>query len=115
MFSESHVGVLIEHLDGNIKLLAESQMAFREETHRDFKNVWSELKSSRSDMNINLKIIFDRLSAIENEMAQIKAELKNITNIKADKKSLDAIEKKVSRLELELGGYRQMIAEAKKS
>lgn len=118
MFRESDVCVLLEHIDTNVKLLAEGYDSLREEMHESFKNVWGKFDavdqrfdSLEKEMRDSFKTVFEYLSKIDNELADIKARLEN----KADKPDLDAMEKRLSKLEFDFAECKNMIAELKKS
>ncbi len=125
-------GVLLERMDDKITLLAEGQTAFREEVKVEFGKVWDKfdsidgrvgsidsrlysidgrLDSLEQEMRSNFKTVFEYLSRIDGEIAEIKMMLEN----KADKQELAAIERRVARLEAELAECKKIIAAAKKS
>jgi vacuolar-type H+-ATPase subunit I/STV1 len=133
VFREGEVGVLLENINDNIKLVAEGHLDLErkidnlsEELNGRIDSLESELggridslksklggriDSLEQEMKSSFKTVFDYLSAIDIELSEIKARLEN----KADKKDLVVIEKRVTKLELELSECKKMIAAAKNS
>ena len=109
VFTEGEVGVLIEHFDENLKLVVEGQLAFREEVKRDIGKVWDEMGSLREEMRGNFKTVFEYLSRIDDELQEIKKELKG----KAGQQDYLVLEKRVARLETELAECKRMAAAKK--
>jgi len=110
-FSESDVGVLLENISDNIKLVAEGHLDLDRKIENLGKELGGRIDSLEREMKSNFETVFDYLSAIDIELAEIKAKLEN----KADKKDLAALEQRVSKLELGLGECKKMIAAAKNS
>ena len=128
VFGEGYVGVLLEHLEGNIQLIAEGHIDLdrkfdglsekfdkMEVRMGGLENRMGGLEDKVDDlereMKSSFKTVFDYLSAIDIELAEIKTKLEG----KADKKDLDAIERRVLRLELDLGECKKQIAAARKA
>jgi len=114
MFSESQVSILLEHIDTNVELIAEGYHSLREEMHQGFSKVWDKFDSLEQDMHSSFKAVLEHLISIDNELAEIKAELKKLNENKADKQELVILEQRLSKLELELNQCKKEIA-AKKS
>ena len=135
VFKESQVGALLEHIENNIGVIAANQINLGErmgtlETKVDSLEVKIDSLEDRmgavenrmgsleakvgtleQDMRASFKAITSYLISIENQLAEIKGELKT----KADKKDLIVIEQRVAKLELELIECKKMIAAAKNS
>ena len=116
VFSESEVGVLLEHLDGNIKLFAEAMGGRMDclDGRMDcldgrIESLEKEMRQGFGEINGQLKTIFDYLLRIDDELQGIKRELKN----KTDKKDFTILESRVSRLESDLETCKKMIVAAK--
>ena len=96
VFSESEVGVLLEHLDGNIKLFAEAMDGRMDSLDGRIdcldgrmdrldgciESLEKEMRQGFGEINGQLKTIFDYLSRIDDELQGIKRELKNKTDKK---------------------------------
>ena len=144
VFSESEVGVLIEHFDNTLQLVAEGQVGLERrmnsldgkvdsldnrmgnlENRMDsldskvdsldskFDSLDSKVDSLDSkvdslgeEMRSNFKTIFEYLARIDDEVRDIKKELKN----KADKKDLESLEKRIARVEIDLETCKRIIA-----
>jgi uncharacterized phage infection (PIP) family protein YhgE len=137
MVKKDHFEVLLENMNDNIKLVAEGQMAFREEvdqrftdfqkeTRSNFKTIFDFRDETRSNFKTlfdfrdetrsnfktlfdfhgearsNFKTAFDYLSRIDDELQDIKNELKLMVETKADKNELNALTQRVTRLERDL-------------
>jgi DNA repair ATPase RecN len=99
MVKKDHFEVLLENMNDNIKLVAEGQVAFRDEINQRFTDFQQETRD-------NFKTVFGYLSRIDNELQDIKNSLKRLDETKLDKGEFDDLAKRVARLERELEEYK---------
>jgi hypothetical protein len=98
MFRGTQVGLMIEHFEDQLQMLAEDLSGFRKETRE-------RLKELEKNSNKTLEYLFavgDRLDYIETELKQIKAELKKINESNVDKNEFKALKTKIQEIEKEL-------------
>jgi len=127
---KDHFEALLENMNDNIKLVAEGQAAFRDEftdfrdeTRANFKTIFEfrdetqanfkTLFEFRDETRANFKIVFDYLSRIDNELQDIKKELKLLDETKVDKQKFNDLTQRVARLERKLEECKDSL-EAKK-
>jgi len=120
---KDHFEALLENMNDNIKLVAEGQVAFRDEinqrltdfqkeTRDNFKTIFDFRDETRDNFKTifdfrdetrdNFKTVFDYLARIDNELQDIKNSLKRLDETKLDKSEFDDLAKRVARLEREL-------------
>lgn len=112
-FTESEVGALVEHFDESLKLIAEGQVSFREDVKRDFGKVWTEMISMKQEMRSNFKTVFEYLSRIDDELAEIKARLKKLDEAKVDRKEFNILERRLAEAERAIEECRMQLRAAK--
>jgi uncharacterized phage infection (PIP) family protein YhgE len=138
---KDHFEALLENMNDNIKLVAEGQTAFREEvnqrfdrsdqrfaefqkeTRANFKTLFEfrdetranfkKVFNFRDETQANFKTVFDYLSRIDNELQDIKKELKLLDQTKVDKHEFNDLAQRVARLERKLEECKDSL-EAKK-
>lgn len=104
--AEDYVAVLLERVHSDIKLIAEGQIGvqrqldeFKDEMH-SFKDEMLEFKQ---DTKSGFRQIFEYLSRIEDEIMEIKEDLRDNYERKGwDKKWREAIEKRLEKIEKSL-------------
>lgn len=120
---EERLMVLVENLGDQIKLVAEDNLMTREIMERGFERVDKRFDSIENrinrlevrfdnleakvgflerDIHSSYKTVIEYLSRIENELAEIKAELKRLEEKKADKETLAEFEKRIIKIEREV-------------
>jgi len=88
--------VLLEQMHDDIKLIAEGQTGIQ----RQLDELRTDVCGFKSDTESNFKLFFSHLSNIEDEIMEIKDDLKNNYEKKGwDKKWRETIEKKLERIE----------------
>ena len=127
--SDDEVLVMFESLKNDIQIIAEGQSSlserfdnFRDEMYgfKDemygFKDEMcgfrDEMYGFRDETKNNFKVVFEYLSRIDDELQDIKKEIKEIKIIldkKAEIKIVLDLEKRVEKLEKELFSYRKMV------
>lgn len=110
-FRSTEVAVLLENINDNIKMVAEGHIDLERKIEDLDKSLNGGIDSLGQEMRSSFKTVFDYLSAIDIELAEIKVKLDN----KADKKDLTTLKQRVAKLELELSECKKMIATAKNS
>lgn len=111
ILSASEVAVLLENINDNIKMVAEGHF----DLDRKIDNLAADTNLIKEDMHSSFISISNYVSHIEAEISEIKSDIKKIIEGKTDKKETVAIERRVVKLELELGECKKMIAVAKNS
>lgn len=134
-FKESEVVVILEDIKGKFDLLAEGQKTIRDEMRRGFKEVREdmnaevsvlrgemkvglndlklEMKTGFKEMNSRFKQVLEYLSRVEDELMEIKTELKRQKENTPDKEGYDKLEKRVSVLEKQLAEYKGLAMKKK--
>lgn len=139
IFSSGEVAVLLENINDNIKMVAEGHLVLDGKIdnlvsshlisdgkienlasshlilNNKIDNLFSETNLIKEDMHSSFSSILNYVSHIETEISEIKSDIKKIIEGKSDKKEAIIIEQRVTKLELELGECKKMIAAAKKS
>jgi len=117
---KEHFEVVLEDMNDSIKLIAEGQMAFRQEVNRRFDDVdrrhvefrdetranFKTLFDFRDETRANFKTVFDYLAKMDDELQDIKKTLKQLDETKIDKSNFAALAERVARLETELEKYK---------
>lgn len=94
--SENYNSVLLERMHDDIKLIAEGQVGIQ----RRLDGVESEIACFKEETENNFKLFFEHLSRIEDEIMEIKNDLKDNYEKKGwDKKWREAIEKRLEKME----------------
>ncbi|EKE21734.1 MAG: hypothetical protein ACD_7C00143G0006 [uncultured bacterium] len=123
-YGKDEVLVMFESLRDDISILAEGQQAikdeltefkgemysfkdemytFKEETNNNFEVLRNDLDNFKEETNNNFKAMFEYLSRMEDDVAEIKAELNSKKDSeKISKKWMNEIEKRLSQLEKKL-------------
>ena len=103
---KEHFEVVLEDMNDSIKLIAEGQMAFRQEVNRRFDDVDRRHVEFRDETRANFKTVFDYLAKMDDELQDIKKTLKQLDETKIDKSNFAALAERVARLETELEKYK---------
>lgn len=132
---KEHFEVLLENMNDSIKLVAEGQLAFRQEVNQKFNEADQRLADFRDETQANFKIlfdfrdetqsnfktlfdfrdrtdsnfktIFDYLSRMDDELQDIKKSLQRLDETKIDKAKFAALGQRVAQVEQELKKYRE--------
>ena len=103
---KEHFEVVLEDMNDSIKLIAEGQMAFRQEVNRKTRANFKTLFDFRDETRANFKTVFDYLAKMDDELQDIKKTLKQLDETKIDKSNFAALAERVARLETELEKYK---------
>ena len=109
---DRYTNVILEEMNDNIKILAEGQVAFRDDladfkkdTRQNFKLLSQELTDFKVDTKQNFDLVFKYLAGIEDELADVKRELEGIKdgsipvkNIIGNTARIAALEQQVAEL-----------------
>jgi len=116
-------GVLLEQISDNVKVIAEGHMILERkidlldekvdsmgtELNGRIDGLESKMDGLELDMRDSFKTVIDYLSTIEKDVADIKAKLDD----KFDKKDAVIMERRISKIELELENCKRLIAARK--
>ena len=117
---KEHFEVVLENMNDSIKLIAEGQISFRQEVNQRFDESNSRFVEFRDEMNgfrkemygfrdetqANFKTVFEYLVKIDDELQDIKKNLKRLDETKIDKTEFAALAQRVAKLEIELEKYK---------
>jgi len=94
--TENYDKVLLERMHDDIKLIAEGQVGIQ----RQLDALTDRVCGFEDDTKSNFKLFFEHLSRIEDEIMEIKDDLKNNYERKGwDKKWREVIEKRLEKIE----------------
>jgi hypothetical protein len=134
--SENEATPVLERIEKNVKLLASGYDSLRIEMRQGFNKVWNKFDfldekfaginhrfdgvdqrfdSLEQEMRSNFKTILEHLLNIDNELVEIKTELKKLNEGKTDKQVVVVLEQRLTRLEFEFNECKQMLVAAKKN
>jgi predicted nucleic acid-binding Zn-ribbon protein len=98
-----YVAVLLEDMRDGIRAIGEQHTSLNDK----IDNVYNELIDFKSDTKASFKSISEYLSRIEDELVEVKNELKKIKVEKVDKKDFEWLKNKVLDLEKRLDKYKK--------
>jgi DNA repair ATPase RecN len=104
---KEHFEVLLENMNDSIKLVAEGQLAFRQEVNQKFNESDQRLADFCDRTDSNFKTIFDYLARMDDELQDIKKSLQRLDETKIDKAEFAALAQRVAQVEQELKKYRE--------
>jgi hypothetical protein len=97
-FRATEVGMMIEVLQDQMKMVAEDLSGFRDETKKRLDKI-------EKNQEVTLEYLFridDRLNEIEKELKEIKADMKRIDENNVDKDEFEILKTKIGEIEKEL-------------
>jgi len=99
---EERLMVLVENLGDEIKLVAEGNLMLGERFDRMEQKMDGGFKEIRQEMQGGFKSTVEYLLHIDEEITQIKNDLKKLKEVKADKETLIIFEKRIAKIEGDL-------------